>query len=164
MVRVSIDGFHNPREVRYRRGRGDPEGFFRDSYDYAAFQELVLAPSAPGGDGRYVGAVYDVEADRPMSAAPRIAEPRSVLLVDGIFLHRPELVDAWDYSVWLEVPFAISIPRGAERGYGDPDPNAPSNVRYVDGQRLYIAECDPAARATVVVDNADLDAPRVLGA
>jgi uridine kinase len=154
---VSIDGFHNPPDVRYRRGRGDPEGFFRDSYDYSRFHDLVLEPFARSG--RYVEAVYDVHAERAVAARTRVAESGSVLAVDGIFLHRPELLGAWDYSVWLEVPFAISIPRGAQRGYGDPDPGAASNVRYVVGQQLYIAECVPAARATVVVDNSDLAAP-----
>src|SRR5712691_8489252 len=33
-IRASVDGFHNPKAVRYRRGRGSPEGFFHDSYDY----------------------------------------------------------------------------------------------------------------------------------
>lgn len=31
-VRVSLDGFHNPRHVRYRGGRSSPEGFWLDSY------------------------------------------------------------------------------------------------------------------------------------
>lgn len=48
-VRVSLDGFHHPAAVRHRRGRHSPEGFFLDSYDYAAFRRLVLDPLAPGG-------------------------------------------------------------------------------------------------------------------
>lgn len=39
----------------------------------------------------------------------------AVLIVDGIFLHRDELTDAWDLSIWLEVAFTVSIPRGASR-------------------------------------------------
>jgi uridine kinase len=82
------------------------------------------------------------------------------LIVDGIFTHRDELVGLWDYSVWLDVPFEVSIPRGAARGYGDPDLNAESNVRYVEGQKLYIATCNPRERANVVIDNTDVTAPR----
>ena len=60
------------------------------------------------------------------------------------------------------MPFDVSIPRGASRGhgFGDPDPNAESNRRYVEGQKLYLATCAPQSRATVVIDNRDLDAPR----
>jgi uridine kinase len=162
VVRVSIDGFHHPKEHRYRRGRDDPEGFFRDSYDYARFRALVLDSFAPGGSGVYVATTFDSESNRVVTVEPAQAPPRAVLIVDGIFLHRPELADAWDYSIWLEVPFDVSVPRGAQRGYGDPDPAAATNRRYVEGQRIYIAECDPARRATVRIDNTDLDAPRIL--
>jgi uridine kinase len=92
------------------------------------------------------------------------AAPDAVAVADGIFLHRDELAGLWDYSIWLEVPFAVSAPRAAARGYGfaSPDPNAESNRRYVGGQRLYLERCHPQERATVVVDNSDLLRPRRL--
>ncbi len=34
--------------------------------------------------------------------------------------------------------------------------------RYVEGQRLYFRTCDPRARADVVVDNSDVDDPRIV--
>jgi uridine kinase len=159
VVRASVDGFHHPPEVRHRRGRGSPEGYFRDSYDYARLIALLLDPLGPGESGRYVRAVYDVHAERPVDCPPVQAPPGAVLVLDGIFTHRDELAGYWDYSVWLEVPFPVSIPRGAARGYGDPDPAAPANRRYVEGQRHYLATCDPASRATVVVDNTNLAHP-----
>lgn len=161
VVRVSLDDFHNRAELRYRRGRGDPEGFFRDSYDYDSFVGLVLEPLARGS-GTYVPAIHDVHAERAVPAQTSRVPEGAVLVVDGIFLHRDELAGWWDYSVWLEVPFEVSIPRGAARGYGHPDPSHPSNRRYVEGQRIYLRECDPASRATVVIDNTDLAAPVVL--
>lgn len=42
VIRASVDGFHNPEVVRYRRGRYSPEGFYYDSYDYEA-----LVPGPP---------------------------------------------------------------------------------------------------------------------
>ena len=41
------------------------------------------------------------------------------------------------------------------------DPADERNRRYVEGQRLYLAACDPAARATLVIDNTDPAHPRV---
>jgi uridine kinase len=92
----------------------------------------------------------------------RAALTGELVIADGIFLHRDELVGLWDWSIWLDVPFEVSVPRGAARGpgFGGPDPAAASNRRYVEGQRLYVARCAPRERATVVVDNTDLDAPR----
>jgi uridine kinase len=58
------------------------------------------------------------------------------------------------------------VPRGNAR-FGDdhdPDPEAESNRRYVGGQRLYLAECDPRTHATWVVANTDLERPSLSGA
>ena len=49
VVRIGVDGFHRPRDERYRRGRHSPEGFWADSYDYDALRTQVLEPFAPGG-------------------------------------------------------------------------------------------------------------------
>ena len=161
VIRASVDGFHHPRAVRYRLGRDSPEGFFRDSYDYHAMQRDLLDPLSPGGSLRYRTAVFDHRTDRPVEAAEERAETNSVLVVDGIFLHRPELRRYWDFSVFLDVRFQVSIPRGAQRGEGSADPLAPENRRYVEGQRLYLRECNPQAHATIVVGYDDPAAPLI---
>ncbi len=87
-----------------------------------------------------------------------------MLLIDGLFLHRAELRDYWDLSIWLEVPFTVTAARMARRDGTSPDPDDPSMARYVAGQRLYLAECTPAHGANVVLDNTDPDFPTVLAA
>ncbi len=89
-------------------------------------------------------------------------QPKSTLVIDGIFLHRDELVDSWNMSAFLEVPFSISYQRMAARDGSNPDPHAPANRRYLQGQRLYMRLCNPYERADVLVDNAELEAPRIL--
>ena len=161
VIRASVDGFHHPRAVRYRLGRDSPEGFFRDSYDYGALRRSLLDPLSPGGSLRYRTAVFDHRSDRHVHAPEEQAPGGSVLIVDGIFLHRPELRGYWDFSVFLDVPFEISIPRGARRGEGSPDPLAPENRRYIEGQRLYLRECTPKAHATLVIGYDDPAAPGI---
>jgi hypothetical protein len=74
-------------------------------------------------------------------------------------------VGYWDFSIFLDVDFSISIPRGAQRGegFGSPDPGAQSNLRYIEGQKLYLKECQPKSLATLVIDNNNLLQPRVSG-
>ncbi|WP_210604665.1 uridine kinase [Brevibacterium oceani] len=158
---VSIDGFHHPRSVRYAEGRG-PESFYRDSYDYPAFVESVVEPFRKGDP--IVPTVWDVDADEPVPPDPLDLPDDCVFLVDGIFLHRPELCDLWDASVWVEVPFTVSVPRGNARfpHLNDADPESASNRRYVGGQRLYFAEAAPWDRATWILDNTDLDRPNLI--
>ena len=82
-----------------------------------------------------------------------MAPPSAILLVDGIFLHRDELAGRWDFSMFLDVDFATSFARMAVRDGSPSDPDDPRNRRYVEGQRLYLAQCDPASRASLVIDN-----------
>lgn len=163
VIRAGVDGFHHPRAVRYRRGRDNPEGYFHDSYDYAVLREVLLDPLSTGRGGCR-RAVFDHVTDRPVPSEVEHPDPDAVLVFDGIFLHRPELVGYWDYSVFLDVRFDVAAARMAHRDGSDPDPDAPANQRYVRGQMLYLATCAPASAASAVIDNNDLDHPRVLPA
>jgi uridine kinase len=162
VIRSSIDGFHNPRAVRYARGRDSAEGFYRDSFNLAAFKGELLDPLSPGGNGRFRRAVYDHRTDSAVDSPQEAAGRSGVLLVDGIFLHRPELRSYWDQSVFLDVPFEQSYRRMAKRDGSDPSPFALSNRRYLEGQGIYFAECKPQKLASILVDYADLENPRIV--
>lgn len=163
VVRISADDFLNPAAVRHRRGRHDPQGFWLDGYDYPALHHRVLNPLRPGGSRRYQVASHDPGRDQAVDPPVHLAEPGTVLVLDGLFLHREELTDVWDLSIFLRVPFAVSVARTAARDGGHLDPGHPSQARYVDGQRLYFAACRPWQRADIVIDATDLDAPVLTG-
>lgn len=159
VVRVGVDGFHHPRRRRHARGRADPDGFFEDSFDYDRLRADVLDPLGPGGDGLVRRAAFDHRRDRPVEAVDEQVPLGAVLVLDGLFLHRDELRGLLDWSVFLHVPFALSVARMAARDGSSPDPAGESNRRYVQGQERYLRECDPTSRASVVIDNSDLAAP-----
>lgn len=149
---VSADGFLHPRAVRYARGRHDPEGFYRDSYDDAALVDRLLGPFGAGGDGRYRTASLDLAADRPVRPAALQAGNDGLLVLDGMFLQRPAVRAHLDAVVFLEVPFSSTYRRMALRDGCDPDPDHPTNRRYRQGQQLYLDEHRPAQAADLVVD------------
>ena len=162
VVRVSVDDFHNVRAIRYRRGRYSPEGFWRDAFDYDRLRADVLEPLGPGGSRRYRPAAHDLASDEVLDPPYEVAPPGAVLVVDGLFLHRDELADAWDLSVFLEVPFNVTTKRMAQRDGTSPDPSHASVRRYIAAQQIYFEACSPQQRADFVIDNTLLDAPRVL--
>jgi uridine kinase len=162
VIRAGVDGFHNPRAVRYRLGRDSPEGFYRDTTNIRLLRDVLLDPLSPGGTGQYRVRAFDHRTDAPISELPATAVPPAILVFDGIFLHRTELCGYWDLSIFLDVPFAESYARMSRRDGSDPDPQAVDNRRYLEGQKLYLAECSPRERADVVVDYAVLEAPRIV--
>ncbi|MDQ7880050.1 uridine kinase [Microbacterium sp. QXD-8] len=167
VFRASTDGFHRPRSERYLRGRHSPEGFYRDSFDYATFRRVLIDPFRDGaqtaGTTGFQLAAFDVVRDAPVESQWVTAPLDAVLVVDGVFLHRPELRDLWDWSIWLDVPFEVSYARMALRDGSDPDPDAYSNARYRQGQEIYLREARPQEAASVIVDNVDLAHPRIVG-
>ncbi|MFI5328090.1 MAG: uridine kinase [Candidatus Rokuibacteriota bacterium] len=156
LIRAGVDAFHHPKPVRYRLGRHSPEGFYRDSYDYATLTRVLLDPLAPGGSGRFRRAIFDVDADVVVDSPEEQAAPGSILLFDGIFLHRPELRGHWDFSVFLHVEWARN-----HRVRHHPDQ---ASLRYPEGQAIYLRECRPGERASVIIDNDDLASPFILRA
>lgn len=162
VLHTSIDGFHRPRAERYIRGRNSPEGFFRDSYDYDRFKDELVLPFLDIKDRTIRTAIHDVETDKQLSLGPIIVSPGTVLIVDGIFLHRNELFNYWDYSIFLDVDFRETFERMAKRDNNSPDPFDKLNTRYREGQLLYFQECNPKMRASIVIDNNDFKHPKLV--
>ncbi|WP_143030378.1 uridine kinase [Blastococcus aurantiacus] len=160
VIRASVDDFHHARAERYRRGRTSPEGFWLDSYDYAALGRELLDPLRDGAPVRLRW--HDLAADRHVDEPPAPTPPRAVVVIDGIFLHRDELAGRWGLSVWLDVPFAVTAARMALRDGSPAHPGHPAMRRYVGGQLLYFAACAPWERADLVVDNTDWTTPRLV--
>ena len=159
VIRAGIDGFHNPREVRHARGPESPSGYYLDSFDYGAVARCVLDPLGPGGDRRYRTAVYDFRTDEPVEGDLRLAGPDAILIFDGIFLQRSEIRDRWDFTIFVDAGFDVTVARAAVRDvglFGSPQAvKARYEARYVPGERLYLKLDRPRERADVVVQNDD---------
>ena len=166
VIRASVDGFHQPRATRYQRGRDSAEGYFLDSFDYSAVTRELLNPLGPGGSRRCRTAVFDHRTDRSVDVGHQTAAENAILLMDGVFLQRPELAGSWDFRIWVEAPFGVTVPRAVIRDAQGPlEPGAVRALyerRYVPGQIMYLTQCGPRESAHVVVNNADLEHPELL--
>lgn len=162
VIRASVDGFHNPRALRYRKGVDSPEGFYHDSYNYPLLVETLLNPVGPGGSRRCRTALFDHRVDAPVGSPLLHVVENAILLLDGIFLHRPELRGFWDFSIFLRVDFDVTLERLLQRDAmpeGGIDEDARRECvrrwqrRYMAGQNLYLREADPERWASIVVVN-----------
>jgi uridine kinase len=163
IIRASIEGFLLPRSQRYRRGQHSHEGCYHDSFDYDALRRVLLDPLGPNGERRYQHAVYDKRTDTACSQPVTKAPADAVLLFDGVFLLRPELIDRWDLRVFVSAAFARTVDRARIRDqalFGSTaEVERRWRNRYIPAQQLYFAIARPTDHADIIVHNDEPQRP-----
>jgi uridine kinase len=133
-----VDGFHHPREWRYRQGEYSARGYYEDAYDYDAVVRALIAPMAEN----------------------------TILLFEGIFVFRSRINAYWDYRILVDVDAATSLARSVIRDTGLIGPaevvRRKLEVRYEPAWQMYVAEVNPEAEADVVIDNRETANPQIL--
>ena len=137
-LRASRDAFVRPRSVRLEHGE-DPDAPWERWFDDPGLRRELLDPLGPGGTMQAACSLWDPVTDRATREPRRPTPPGAVVVVDGPFLLRRELADAFDLVVHLQTSAAAIARRGGP---------GPSWARYLD-------EVDPAARAGIVVRHDD---------
>ena len=171
VVRAEVDDFYRLEVDRHSRARLTAEAFY-GAYDHAALRRLLLDPLGPGGSRHYRRRWHDGWNEGEIDEPERTAPDDAVLLLDGVFLLRPELDPFWDVRIFVHVDAEQGLLRGVERDLTLEPPQAPAAARalrvrrwrerYLPADDAYLRAVDPAARADAVVDNRDLAAPRLL--
>ncbi len=138
--RLRTQDFLRARSLRLEFGLDDTAGYER-WYDVPALRREALDHLAPGGDGSWLPRLRDPQTDRSIKSQREQARPGSVVVLDGRFLLRPELLGTLDLVVHLDVSRAARI-RRARAG------DAPLALGAWDH---YLAQCRPAELADLVV-------------
>jgi uridine kinase len=159
-IRSSIDFFHNPRVIRYKRGEHSPLGYYLDSFQYQTILNDLLIPLGPGGSLLYRTKVYDIKIERRIDSQIQVAQRDAILLFDGIFLLRPELIKHWDFKIFVDVDFETSVQRALDRDTNPKVSKSDSDAlrkryyqRYIPGQRHYFMKANPKDNADIILDN-----------
>ncbi|MBI3032141.1 hypothetical protein HYY69_01595 [Candidatus Woesearchaeota archaeon] len=163
VIRASTDGFHNPKSFRYQKGRNSSEGYYKDSFNNHAIINNLLAPLGENGNLQYRKAIFDFKTDSEVVLPVETANKYSILIMDGLFLFRPELKNYWDLKIFIEADFKITVSRATKRdGYylgSEQEILDKYNQRYVPGQQLYFQEANPQETADIIIENSDFENP-----
>ena len=166
VIRATIDDFLFPRAQRYRRGQYSAEGCYFDAHDHDTLCRVLRDPLGPDGDRRFQTAVHHRELDTPLSIPAATAPTDAVLLFDGVFLLRPELINRWDLSIFMSVTFDRTLERARDRGAALSGLPADTTEierswrnRYIPSQQLYFTQARPTDHADIIVNNDELQQP-----
>jgi uridine kinase len=154
VISLSIDSFHNKREIRIRRGELSAEGYYLDSFDYDFVINKILQPiKTATGDIEVPTRLFDYRNDVFLYREPATVSAESIVLFEGVFLGRPELRGFWDYRIYLDISFETSFARGVKRDAWMGDRVREKYLqRYMPGQRIYLDQCDPRESADLVIN------------
>ncbi len=159
--RASINDFYRTWSERDGHGRDTGASYYHDTIDYSLLRRVLIDPYRMGGSTGFVTAGFDRMSNTGFEPTWESGPPDAVLIVDGVFLNRPEMRGLWHYSLLLQVPDEVAFARLDAASPGDGSaPAAVSNAALREAQELYVAESSPEAAATALIDNSDPRHPR----
>lgn len=165
VIRASIDGFHNPPDIRYRQGAHCPVGYVEDSFNKAAVLENVLHPLGPNGNGEYRPSLFDFVSNSETYAKLQRARPDAILIFEGVLLFCDKLAPHFDYRIFVNSDFDTviyrALKRDSERLGGAEATLQKYRQRYIPGQQEYLNRHSPRESSHLVIDNNDFQRPQI---
>jgi uridine kinase len=166
VIRSTIDGFHNPPEIRRKQGKYSPRGYFEDSYNYPLLKKFLLDPLGPNGNLNYKESIYNFKINMETNVEFQRAAQNSVLLFDGIFLFNEQLISYWDYKLYVDASFENTMERAIIRDNelfgGTENVIKLYKKRYIPGQEMYLSMRNPIGVSDIVLNNNDYQNPMVI--
>ncbi len=161
---VHVDDFHHPRRQRYAPGVNDPDRYLRHSFDFTRLIGQILEPLRRDGELHTALTHLDLATDTFTAHRTYTIDAGTVVLVEGVFLLRPQLRRLLDLTVYLHVPEHTALLRGSTRDTSPAGVDVAGRYRskYLPAQREFLRQHPPAELADLIVDNTDWDRPTVL--
>lgn len=166
VCRLSVDNFHNPKSVRYQR-ENQAEAYYFDSINFECFKKKALIPISGASDfpAKVQIKSHDLETDQEDIVFQDICK-NTVILAEGVFLFKADLLPFYDLKIFLDVGFDTIIERVKVRDLkilGTEDAIVKKYLeKYIPGQQLYFDEVKPLETAEIVIDNNDYTSPLII--
>jgi len=139
---VQMDDFYHPSA---KRALIDPQAI-GGNWDWERVRDQVLLPLAQDIPARYQ--IYDWDVDQ---MAEWVSIPvGGIVIVEGCYSIRPELVELYDLTIWVDSPRSLRLDRGIERD-GEAKRHLWEDL-WMPAEERYIAAYKPDAYADLVFD------------
>lgn len=166
VLNISVDGFHNTKEIRYQKGSMSPQGYYDDSFNYKAIVENVLIPLSPNGNRKFKPVIFDFRTNSHIEVPFQSATNDTILLFEGLFLQRPELKNYWNLNIFVQTDHNVSLSRAIKRDlelFKTPEVVTDKyENRYIPGHKIYQREEQPEGNSDILVINNDIENPELI--
>ncbi|KAA0964805.1 uridine kinase [Sporosarcina sp. ANT_H38] len=149
---LHLDDFVHKKEVRYNENYEEWYCYYHLQWRYDYLIQKILLPLKSGLDVKETIEVYNRETNSYMLREIEIPVGTSVI-VEGVFLQRPELRPYFETVIYLEVDKETRLKRISDRDIyiGNKEEIAIKyEQRYFPAEEKYIEQCKPLALADIV--------------
>lgn len=151
---LNVDGWLNLPQKRFDQS-APAVNFYENAIRLDEFfNQLVL----PLRDRRSVHLVADFVEETASDYRKHIYDYQDVpvIMVEGIFLFKPEYRKYFDLAIWIDCSFPTALARAIERaqeGLSPANTSAAYDTIYFPAQRIHLAQDKPRENADLIFEN-----------
>lgn len=161
---VRLDDFHRTRAERHAEGLPEPVQFYEHTFDFERLRNAVLKPIRDEGSLETTLVCLDLLEDTWTVERHYSVKSDTVILLEGVFLFRPDISHFLDLIIYLQVDEGTVIDRARNRDvpiHGELILKKYES-KYLPAQRMYLEEYPAERNADVIIDNNDFENPIVI--
>ena len=155
---INLDDFHNPQVYRYS-GDNQVENYYNRSFNTNRIVEKLLIPLHQRSSFSTKLTVLDWHTDKYDITREFSFNQNTIVIFEGVFLFKKELSSYIDYKIFIDIPFEESKRRAKSRD--SEEVLKKYDEKYLPAQRRYLDEFPPLKIADMIIDNSNLEYPRV---
>lgn len=151
---LHLDGWLNLPEKRFSES-APARNFYENAIRFEEFFSQLVMPLR---DRRSVRLVADFVEETSRQYRNEIYEFKNVgiIVVEGIFLFKPQYRELFDLTVWIDCSYPIALARAIDRGQEGLSPAKTINAYetiYFPAQRIHLAQDKPRENADLILEN-----------
>lgn len=160
---IHYDDFHHPFSTITWTDDTEVDVFYSKAFDPKKLESEILRPLKQHGHIHKDVVCVNLNTNQFTNTIHFDIDENTVVLLEGVLLFRPPLIDYLDFKVYLDISSGEMLTRARQRDV----PRFGEGIlekfvtRYIPVQQRYMAECDPAGISDIVIDNNDHQAPRI---
>jgi uridine kinase len=153
-VIVNVDGWLNLPEKRFDQS-APAKNFYENAIRFDEFFKRLVLPLR---DRRslYLVAEFVEETASHYRKHTYDFKDVSVVLVEGIFLFKPQYRNYFDLTIWIDCSFATALARAinrAQEGLSPANTILAYDTIYFPAQRIHLAHDNPREHADMIFEN-----------
>lgn len=161
---VRLDDFHRTRSERQVEGLPEPVQFYEHTFDFERLRNAVLKPIRDEGILETTLVCLDLLEDTWTVERQYSVQDNTIVLLEGVFLFRPDISHFLDLIIYLEVDEGTVLDRARKRDipiHGE-EILGKYESKYLPAQKKYLEEYPAEINADVIIDNNDWENPVVI--